>query len=682
VRFERRFDDATALIVATEGILTARLEQDPLGSDVRTIVIDEFHERSIHADVGLALARQAWRARNDLRIVIMSATLHAERVSAFLDDCPVVEVPGEAFPVDVRYRPGVAVEDAINEALAMSDTSVLAFLAGAPEIRRAAAKLAPIVGAVPVLPLHGGLTPDEQDRAIRPARERRIILATNLAETTLTVPDVRVVVDTGLHKVARYDAARGIDRLDLERISEDSATQRAGRAGRTARGHAVRLWDRLDRLRPHREPDIARVDLASVVMDILAWGGDPRTFEWFEAPDADAVESAFTLLRALEAVDEGDRLTPLGRALRALPLHPRLARLVHAGRAAGEVARAAALLSERGVARPAAEATDSDLLAAVEGDGLPADVAALSRDLGRKAAAAFGGAARDTISAVEFRRAVLAAYPDRVARRRTTTGDQFLLASGGGARLSRDSGVVNAKWIVAVDVAANAVGDDAGNRLALIRVASAIDPSWVHPTSSTVEHDLDTGGRVRAARIDRVGEIEVRRTATDIDPEAAARVLSDALLRRGPTEEDRLLLERLRVAGVETTFAALVGAASQRADRLDDVRLVDAVPSTARRVLDTHAPTHLTLPSGRRVRLDYRSDGRIVAAAKLQDVFGLRETPRVGPARTPVTFELLSPAGRPVQVTADLRGFWTNGYPEVRKALRARYPKHRWPEKA
>ena len=309
VRFDRRFSPETRLLVATEGILTARLQQDPLLSDFVTVIIDEFHERSLHADLGLALVKQAWRARADLRIVVMSATLDAHRVSAFLDGCPVVDVPGRQWPLEVSYRPGVAIEEAIAETLPRTTGAVLCFLPGAPEIRRARESLGSRLrgAAVPILPLHGGLDADEQDPALRPGGGRRVVLATNVAETTLTVPDVTAVVDTGLHKVARYDPDRAIDSLDLERISLDSADQRAGRAGRTQAGIAVRLWDARDRLRPHREPEIARVDLASTMLDVIAWGGDPRTLEWFEAPPPGAMDAALALLTRLGATgsDQG-----------------------------------------------------------------------------------------------------------------------------------------------------------------------------------------------------------------------------------------------------------------------------------------------------------------------------------------------------------------------------------------
>ncbi|HKB10122.1 MAG TPA: helicase-related protein, partial [Vicinamibacterales bacterium] len=324
VRFERRFTDDTNLLVVTEGVLTARLQSDPLLSDFRTIVLDEFHERSVHADLAIALARQAWRARaprpgggaDDLRIVVMSATLDAGAVAAFLDDCPIVEVPGRTYPLEVAYAPGASIAHAAADALSATDGQVLCFLPGAAEIRRAVADVRSRVARdVEVVPLHGSLDADEQDLALQPSARRRIVVATNIAETSLTVPGVTAVVDSGLQKIARYDADRGIDSLETERITADAADQRAGRAGRLAPGIVRRLWDPRDRLRPHREPDIERIDLAATALDVIAWGGDPRTLDWFEAPPPGAIDAALALLERLGAITAAARLTPLGEQL-------------------------------------------------------------------------------------------------------------------------------------------------------------------------------------------------------------------------------------------------------------------------------------------------------------------------------------------------------------------------------
>ena len=344
IRFDKRSTRSTQLLVVTEGILTARLQQDPLLSDFATIVLDEFHERSIHADLGLALARQAWLARDDLRIVVMSATLDVHGVAHFLDGAPVVQVPGALHPLTIEYSEGERIVEAANKVLPRTQGQILCFLPGAREIERARADLASIASSgIDVVPLHGSLDGDAQDAAISPSDTRRIILATNIAETSLTVPGVAAVIDTGQVKVARYDADRGIDSLTLERITLDSADQRAGRAARLGPGLVRRLWSARDRLRPHREAEIARVDLAGPVLDVLAWGADPLAFDWFEAPSPDRIHAALRLLRRLGAIDgdgEGARMTALGRRLQRIPLHPRLARILIDARGAPEAAAA------------------------------------------------------------------------------------------------------------------------------------------------------------------------------------------------------------------------------------------------------------------------------------------------------------------------------------------------------
>lgn len=683
VRFDRRDSPETRLLVATEGILTARLQQDPLLSAFRTIVLDEFHERAVHSDLGLALARQAWLARDDLRIVVMSATLDARAVSAYLDDCPIVEVPGRLFPVQIDYRPGSALESVVADELPRTGGSALVFLPGAREIARAAADIARRVGpAVPVLELHGSLDADRQDEAIRPSGTPRVIVATNIAETTLTVPDVRLVVDAGWQKVVRYDAGRGLDSLETERISLDAADQRAGRAGRLAPGRAIRLWDAHARLRPHRQPEIARVDLAGPVLHVLAWGADPRAFDWFDAPPAAGIDAAIELLRRLGAVsDDGRHLTAIGRQLRRLPLHPRLGRLLLAAGGAPEAARAVALLSERLPQATARTATACDLWAMVERD-LAHSTRRVARDVRDALGKATGEASRDRIDEEAFRRAVLAGYPDRVGRRRAPGSDRVLLASGTGARLGRESGVVDPELLVAVDVrmpsppAASSPATEA-----VIHVATGIERDWLAPTSVRLEHALDeASGTVRAHRVERYDAIVLRRIDAPVDPIERARLIAEALIARGPSEADRRLLSRLASAGAPVDFDSVARAAGAVVTRIEAFDLAEHLPDRARRALRHDAPADLLLPSGRRARLDYRDDGRVVASVKLQELFGLAETPRVGAAATPVTFELLAPNGRPVQVTSDLRSFWTHGYQDVRKELRARYPRHPWPD--
>lgn len=685
VRFDRRDSADTRLLVATEGMLTSRLQQDPLLSEFSTIVIDEFHERSIHADLGLALARQAWLARPDLRLVVMSATLDAARVAAYLGGCPVIRVAGRAFPVDVQYRPGAALEDVVAEEWPTMAGAALCFLPGAGEIRRAADRIAARLGSRDrVFELHGGLDAEIQDAALAPSSTPRIVLATNIAETTLTVPDVRLVIDGGWHKVARYDAERGLDSLEAERIPLDAADQRAGRAGRVAPGRAIRLWDQRDRLNPHREPDVARMDLAAPIMEILVWGGEPRTFEWYDAPAPEALSHALMLLRAIGATDGSGRLTALGTQLRRLPLHPRLARLLLAADAAPAAARACALLSERHFLPASSGATACDLLAAVDQpSSLPPHVLRVAADVRATAAALLGQAARSSIDDETFRRAVLAGYPDRVARRRAPASDRFLLSSGTGARLARSSGVINSEFIVAVDVAAPTSSPNIGSPAseALIRLATAIDQQWLVPTSTEDVHTFDEGtGTVRAWREARYGALVLRASPIKPQDDQRVRLLAEAAGRRGPSEADEQVMRRLTFAGLDARFDDLVRLAAMGAHRLDDISAWAALGHDVRQRLDRDAPADLAVPSGRRAAIVYQDDGRLVSAVKLQELFGLAETPRVGPRKIPVTFELLAPNGRPVQVTSDLRSFWTTGYQQVRKELRARYPKHPWPE--
>ena len=301
IRFERRFSDRTRLLVATEGILTARLQSDPLLSDFDVIVLDEFHERSIHADVALAMARQAMEARDDLAVVVMSATIAAADVSRFLGDARVFDAGTRRFPVDVQYRPDSTIAEAVREQLSNAQGDILCFLPGMREIERTRGELANVDALV--LPLHGSLDVDAQERALAPASQRKVILATNIAETSLTVEGVTDVIDSGVHKVLRFDPDTAVDHLVVERIAGDSAEQRAGRAGRTQPGRAIRLWDSRDILRPHREPDIHRVDLAPSLLDIIAWGGDPRTFAWFERPNEERIEAGLELLLELGAIE-------------------------------------------------------------------------------------------------------------------------------------------------------------------------------------------------------------------------------------------------------------------------------------------------------------------------------------------------------------------------------------------
>ena len=682
IRLERRFGPRTKLLVATEGVLTARLQQDPLLSDFRTIVLDEFHERSIHADVAIALAKQAWRARDDLRIVVMSATLDSAAVSSFLDGCPVVDVPGRLYPLDVSYAPGASVADAVEGLTRASTGDVLCFLPGAFEIQRAIDSMGArgLGRDADILPLHGSLDAAEQDHALRRTSNarRRIIVATNVAETSVTVPGVTAVVDAGLQKVARYDADRAIDSLDVERITADAADQRAGRAARTAPGVVRRLWDAHDRLRPHREPEIHRVDLSATVLDVIAWGGDPRQLEWFERPADDRIAAALALLERLGAVDAG-ALTAIGKKMQRLPLHPRLARMLIAGNGARQMAQACALLSERHMLAPRTASTTSDLLSALDRwSSVPAHVQRVAREVEGLVAGVASGSNRPSLSESDFRRAVLAGYPDRVAQRREPQSPRVLLSTGAGATVAPQSGVADGEFLVALDVQASTRPNDPDAR---VRIASIVDREWLQPTGVEVVHRFDDArGAVKAVAVERYDALTLRERAVEADPETRATLLAEAWTKRGARGSDEQLLRRLQFAGVVVDVSDLVRRASLVARSLDAVDLAVALTFDERRTLDRDAPETMHVPSGRTASLEYDADGTVSASVKLQELFGLADTPAIGPRKEPVRLALLAPNGRPVQTTRDLRSFWNTTYAEVRKELRGRYPRHPWPE--
>ena len=636
IRFERRFSDRTRLLVATEGILTARLQSDPLISDFKVIVLDEFHERSIHADLALALAREAMRSRHDLSLVVMSATLDAGALSRYLHGARVFDVAASRFPVAVSYRPGVGMVQAVRDQLPQAKGDLLCFLPGAREIERAQQELSGI--DADVLPLHGSLDVAAQERALTPTARRRVILATNLAETSLTVAGVTDVLDSGLHKVMRFDAQTAVDHLDLERISSDSADQRSGRAGRTQPGQAVRLWDGRDLLRPHREPEIRRIDLSSTMMDVIAWGGDPLTFPWFEPPPADRVDEALRLLTLLGAI-EGRRLTELGVRLRSLALHPRLARIVLAANGDPEAIEICAALT-------GASPGETRELAAT-----------LRRTIAENGENVSAPAGKDAL-----RRALLAGYPDRVAMRRAPRSSAVLLSSGTGATLAPEVDDGQAEFLVALEI-----------RDGVIRTARSIEREWLVPTHRTRTHRIEEGS-VRAAEQQWYGALLLHEQT--IRPDAG----ESSLLLASHVEPDPQLVRRAALAGLSIDWATLKQFATAGRTRVEDIDLQPFLSWEIRKQLEDSAPVSIPLPSGRRARLDYRDDGSVLASVKLQELFGLGDSPGIGPSKTPVTFALLSPNGRPMQVTSDLRSFWNGAYQEVRKELRARYPKHPWPD--
>jgi ATP-dependent helicase HrpB len=677
VRFERRYDAATRVLLVTEGMLTAYLDDDPLLSDVATVVLDEFHERSLHTDLGLAMVKQAWLARGDLRVLVMSATLDAAPVQRFLGGCPLIDVPGTLHPLRVEYAPGRTIADTLQAHLPATGGDALCFLPGAAEIERAMRESAAVAARhdAEIVPLHGSLDADGQDAALRPGHKRRIVMATNIAETSLTVPGVGLVVDAGTQKVSRYDAARAVDSLVLERVAQDSADQRAGRAARTRPGVAVRLWDARDRLRPSREPEVHRVDLSSPLLAVLAAGSGPSAFEWFDAPSAERVEAALALLRRLSAVDERG-VTGLGRRLARLPLHPRLGAVLLAGRGSFQAAAACALLSEAAV-RPADSGTTAcDLLPLIDRwNTQPPHVRRVGDALQRLGESMAGSTFRAAIDDEELCRALLAGYPDRVAKRRSHDPGRLLLASGSGATLGRECRVA-ADWIVGLDVTTHpATGE------ALIRMAAAIEPSWLVTEREETVHRFDPDtGTVKAVRVERYGALARAERPAAADAAVRAQLLAEAWLARGPDAAANQLLARGRAAGLTIDLPAMVAAAAASADRLDAIDLAAEMSWSDRERLARESPPDLLVPSGRRIPLEYHDDGRVTMAVKLQELFGLAESPTLGSGRRPVIIELLAPNGRPVQTTSDLRSFWERMYPEVRKELRGRYPRHPWPE--
>lgn len=686
IRFEWKAGADTKLLVVTEGILTAYLQDDPLLSNVTTLIVDEFHERSIHADLGLALAKQAWMARPDLRILVMSATLDTAPVSRFMGDCPVIDVPGSLYPMSIGYAPGQTVANALDDVLPKTRGNALCFLPGAGEIARAAREAETVAArhGVDILQLYGSMDNEAQDAALSPASRRRVILATNIAETSLTVPDVSIVIDSGLHKVARYNGERGVDSLTLERITQDSADQRAGRAARLGPGVVRRLWDERDRLRPHREPEVQRIDLAAPVLSILGWGGNPSTFEWFERPAEDRLAVAIALLERLGLVRDG-HATEQAKLLRRLPLHPRLARILIAGRGSLEAAAACAWLSEPGRMDTSDQTTSCDLLPIIDNwPRMPFHLKRVAENLERSAAAVLGNRVSRKIDETTFRQAILSGYPDRVARRRKGN-DKVTLATGHGAVIGRESGVRDGEWLVALDVAAAGTirlkADSTNATEGIVRAACRIEPEWLTPTRSEVVHSIDAEtGVVRAHATEFYDALILRERLVAVDPIVAAPLLAKAWLDRGLDAETERLQRRLAFAGQPLDLTTLATEAATLARSFKGIDIQALLPWAVKQALDRDAPDSLSVPSGRSMRLDYAADGTVSVGVKLQELFGLAETPRIGPKKIPVTFHLLAPNARPVQTTQDLKSFWATTYQEVRKELRGRYPRHPWPE--
>jgi ATP-dependent helicase HrpB len=721
-RDERRIGPAARVEVVTEGILTRRLQRDPELPGVGVVIFDEVHERNLTTDLGLALLLDAAALRPDLRILAMSATADTAVFAELLagDDgqpAPVVTGSGRMHPVDVRWLPHqrrdrleTAVTAAVTRALREEAGDVLVFLPGIGEIRRCARALRELVGPdVDVRELAGALSAQEQDLALEPSPpgRRRIVLSTDIAETSLTVEGVRVVVDSGLARAPRFDTGTGMTRLTTVTISRDSADQRAGRAGRVEPGVGYRLWSRMEHgTRPaHRAPEMLQVDLAGLVLELAAWGN--RDVAFADPPPTKALRQATDLLHQLGALDADDRITPIGRRMVELPLHPRLAHVV-ATRPDSLSCVVAALVDDRDVLRGAPAELPADLslrVALVAGRMTDdrADRAAVHRrrelaaDIARRAGIAFDV---DAVDHEDSGLALLAGFPDRLAARRRT--GQFQLRTGSGAWVAPDDPLADAEFIVAADL-------DGQRTSARIRLGAAVDADRIGDVLDGVaEHRrLDWEGDDLVLRVERrLGALRLgeERRRPDAGPDT-----TDALLARVRSSKLAILpwtnattQLRARVALVRATLgdewpdlsdaslvrtlddwlAPYLGGATGRADldRLDlGVLLRARLPWPLGAELDQLAPPGWQLPTGRTAAIDYTRE-RPTVSVRVQDVFGVRSHPTIVGGRVPLTLALLSPADRPIQVTADLPGFWTGSWAAVRKDLAGRYPKHRWPE--
>jgi ATP-dependent helicase HrpB len=724
VRLDARVGPKTRIEVVTEGLLTRRLQSDPALDGVGLLVFDEFHERSLNADLGLALALETQAALNDkLKILVMSATLDGNRVARLLGQAPLVRSEGRLFPIDTRYAPPAAarieqsVAAIVHRALGESNGGLLVFLPGEREIRNVERLLAedPPRGAT-VLPLYGALDAEAQDRAIRPLPgTRKIVLATAIAETSLTIEDVRVVIDSGQQRLPRYDPATGLTRLVTQRVSLASADQRRGRAGRVAPGVCYRLWHENETrsLVPFTPPEILTSDLAPFALDLAAWGArDARGLALLDAPPAATFAEAQELLRELDALDADNRVTAHGRAMLAFGAHPRLAHMMIRARDLGEGATGAALaavLGERDVIRGRAAARDTDLrlrLDAVAGDkAADADRIAVAR--AREQARVW----RQSLAVKEARidphaagRLTALAYPDRVAKRRGPAS--FRLASGRGAALPETDplGAQDFLSIAALDGA----GANARIHLAAPLSLAEIEELFAAHIETTEIVAWDSRERAVVAREERrlhallLGERPLK--APNAGKVAAAVVagIRELGLRSLPWSEELEAL-RQRTAFVRTlepgagwpdlSDSALLGSLEEwlqpflgNVTRASDFGRIDLSAALAslfdwakKKRLDALAPTHVKVPSGSQVRIDYSGETPVLAV-RLQEMFGLVETPTVGEGRIPLLLHLLSPAHRPVQVTRDLRGFWASSYAEVKRDLKGRYPKHFWPD--
>lgn len=724
----------TRIEVVTEGVFARMILDDPSLDGVAAVLFDEYHERSLDADAGLALALDAQAGlREDLRLLVMSATLDGARVATLLargaTPAPVVESEGRAFPVETVYvgrdqtkRIEAQVSDAVMRALRAEAGSMLVFLPGQGEIRRVETLLRDLVRdpTVDIAPLFGAMDQRAQDLAVQPAAagRRKVVLATSIAETSLTIEGVRVVIDSGLARVPRYEPDIAITRLETVRVSRAAADQRRGRAGRTEPGVCYRLWSEAETasLLPFAEPEIRAADLSGLMLDLAHWGvADPAQLAWLDPPPAPAVQEARAMLRAIGALDTEQRITDAGRAIRALPLPPRLARMVLAaaqagGEAAETAADLAAIIVERGVGGQSSDITHRL-------DAFRRDRSARAQDLRRMAAGwvrtaqGFGSTDAAAVNLADAgAAAVLAiAYPDRIARQRGATG-QFLLASGRGAMLDPADPLARAPYLVVAEMA----GSAAHTRILLAAPMGEADVITIagERITTAVEIGFDRAAARLSAR--RVRRLEAITLASDTLPVPAnaetQRLLAEGVAALGIGRlpwskatrqwKDRVMflraahgatddnpwpdlsdgtLERTAADWLAPFLVGCTALADIGADRLREA-LEALLPWPLQRRLDAEAPTHFTAPTGSSIALDYDGEDGPILSIRVQELFGLREHPSLAGGRVPLTLHLLSPAHRPIQITRNLPGFWAGSWSAVKSEMKGRYPKHPWPD--
>jgi len=733
VRMETRVGPTTRIEVVTEGVLTRMLQSDPALEGVGIVIFDEFHERSLHADLGLALTLQS-RAllRDDLRLLVMSATLDGAPIAALLGGAPVVTSEGRGFPVDVHYLPGrvegrmePAVARTVRQAVESSEGDVLVFLPGAGEIHRVEEMLrdAAFPPDVRILPLYGNLPQQAQDEAIAPSppARRKVVLSTSIAETSLTIEGVRVVVDSGMMRVPRFSPRTGMTRLETVTVSRASSEQRCGRAGRVAPGVFWRMWPEHAQagLVPHGTPEILDADLAPLALELAAWGvADPAELAWLDPPPAAAFAQARELLAELGALDAAGSATPHGRAMADLPLHPRLAHMLLRGRELGLGGLAcdlAALLGERDVFRRGDAPPDADLrlrlealrdLSANRRERGPADVGALrrvqaeSRDWRRRLAIRGGDGDPSAAGLL-----LALAYPDRVGQRRPGNPGRFLLRNGRGASLPESDPLASSPWIVAAEL-------DGKGRESLVYLAAPVEQDEIErhfadqiEREESVAWDAEAKA-VRARRRERLGALVLREAAlSNPDPDTVTAALLEGIAAEGigalgwskgaAQLRDRIAFLHMHDetwpdvsdGALTSGLAEWLGPYVYGMTRLDEVQRIDLhevllgmLGWERRTAVDELAPSHITVPSGSRIAIEYSNPESPGLAARLQELFGMTETPRVAGGRVPLLIHILSPAHRPVQLTTDLASFWRSGYFEVKKDLKGRYPKHYWPD--